>query len=121
MNIYVANGTGYGKQMIDLCKSLKLKDNITPQILLDYGFTNYNEPILYYMRKLGDKDYNVSFGISIKKKTMKIFNIDLLNEDILQPHHCNQYDYQQVKNIINKLIKDNILEKKVKRGKKTNS
>lgn len=58
----------------------------TKERLLSYGFTNYDEPSLYYMEML---DKNTSFNLSLDAKTLEVTGIDILNEDFLQP-----YDYQ---------------------------
>ena len=114
MDIYVLNGNeSYGKKFIELCESVQLKKDITPEFLMDKGFTNYHKPTLYYLRGMNKKNYHVSFSISIDKKTMRIKSFDLLNEEILQPHRCNEYDYKQVEIYINSLIKKGVLERKV--------
>lgn len=69
-------------------KKIKLIENITVEKLLDFGFTNYSEPTLYFARMVGD---DISFNLSINKKTFEINRIDVLCEDFLQP-----YDYQSL-------------------------
>lgn len=111
MDICVLNyNEGYGKKFFELCSTLHLKEGITPEYLLKHGFTNYNEPTFYYHRGLNKKNYHISFDITIDKKTMEIKSIDLLNNEFLQPHMCNQFDYEQVAFFIRSLIKDGILE-----------
>ncbi|MFK3936548.1 hypothetical protein ACI2JA_03400 [Alkalihalobacillus sp. NPDC078783] len=53
--------------------------------LLEYGFTNHHSPTLYLYKALGS---NISFNMSVNKNTKEI-NIDVLDENFLQP-----YDYQ---------------------------
>lgn len=67
---------------------IKLKEGVTVESLLDYGFTNYNKPTLYLMRMVGK---NISFNLGIDKATLEITSIDVLDEDFLQP-----YDYQSI-------------------------
>lgn len=67
---------------------IKLKENVTVNKLLEYGFTNSNKATLYFMRMVGN---DVSFNISIDKNTLEISRIDVLDEDWLQP-----YDYQAI-------------------------
>lgn len=51
----------------------------------EIGFTDYSKDSWYYCRGLGS---NISFNVSINKKTSKI-KIDVLDECFLQP-----FDYQ---------------------------
>ena len=51
----------------------------------EIGFTDYSKDSWYYCRGLGS---NISFNVSINKKTSKI-KIDVLDEYFLQP-----FDYQ---------------------------
>ena len=54
---------------------------------MEYGFTNFNKPILYYMEMV---DRNISFNLSVATDSLEIKAIDVLDEDWLQP-----YDYQR--------------------------
>ena len=65
---------------------IKIHPSQTKEKLLQYGFTNYNPERLYFCRML-DKD--ISFNLSIDINTLEILEIDILDEDFLQP-----YDYQ---------------------------
>ena len=78
---------------------IKICDAVTAEQLMNYGFTNYHKPYLYFMKMLTD---NISFNLTINKKTLTITNIDVLDEDFLQP-----YDYQVflMKNPKNKLAR----------------
>jgi hypothetical protein len=67
-------------------KHIKIAENQTAESLMKYGFTNHHKPDLYFCRGVG-KD--ISFNLSVDKKTLQIKNIDILDEDFLQP-----YDYQ---------------------------
>lgn len=67
---------------------IKLTSDQTVESLLNYGFSNHHEPTLYFCRMLIDE---ISFNINIDKKSLKIKNIDVLDEDFLQP-----YDYQRI-------------------------
>lgn len=65
---------------------IQLAKNQTKESLLDYGFTNHNKPTLYFVEMV---DNNTSFNLTLDAKTLAITDIDVLNEDFLQP-----YDYQ---------------------------
>jgi|GEM_PF-5299779 len=67
---------------------IKINPNQTVESLMKYGFSNHHEPTLYFCRILIDE---ISFGISIDKKSLEVTNIDVLDEDFLQP-----YDYQSI-------------------------
>ncbi|MCL1696345.1 hypothetical protein [Lysinibacillus sp. BPa_S21] len=67
---------------------IKLKSNQTVESLTKYGFSNHHEPTLYFCRILID---DISFSISVDKKSLWIKNIDVLDENFLQP-----YDYQRI-------------------------
>ncbi|WP_142384715.1 hypothetical protein [Bacillus sp. M6-12] len=69
-------------------KHIKISGNQTAESLLKYGFTNHHEPTLYYCRSVGN---DISFNLSVDKETLEITNIDILDEDFLQP-----YDYQAI-------------------------
>jgi hypothetical protein len=69
-------------------KSIKIRENQTEFTLKEYGFTNHNEPTLYYHKNLGD---DISFNLSVNKQTLHIEGIDVLDENFLQP-----YDYQEI-------------------------
>ena len=110
MTIGVVNwDRGYGKKFFELCDKIRLAEGVTAEYLLEHGFTNHHEPTLYYCRGIMKKNYHVSLNISIDKKTLEIKSIDLLNDEFLQPHVCNQMDYEQSKGYINKLVKDGVL------------
>ncbi|MFP7486277.1 hypothetical protein SFC65_19125 [Priestia filamentosa] len=69
-------------------KNILINQNQTADTLLKYGFTNHREPTLYFCRKLTE---NITFNLSVNKKTLKVEKLDVLDEDFLQP-----YDYQEI-------------------------
>ena len=98
---------------------LKISEDQTKQSLLAYGFTNHHKPSLTYGKMV---DHNTSFTLTVSVETLKITDIDILNEDYLQP-----YDYQseilngnhsgkarntfnKVNNILSKLQKDGVIK-----------
>lgn len=97
---------------------LKISENQTIKSLLEYGFTNFNKPILYYMEMI---DRNTSFNLRVSIDTLEITDIDVLNEDYLQTYDyqseilkgnisgkaCNTYN--KVNNILSKLQNDKII------------
>lgn len=70
-----------------------LNKDLTTEEMLAYGFSNNNEPNLYYSKMVGA---DTSFNLIVDKKSKQIKNIDVLDEDFLQP-----YNYQSI------LMKDN--------------
>lgn len=67
---------------------IKIKDGVTEEQLINYGFTNHSKPILYFSKIVGN---NISFNLSVNKSDLKITAIDVLDENFLQP-----YDYQNI-------------------------
>jgi hypothetical protein len=97
---------------------IKISENQTKNSLLEYGFTNYNKPILYYVEMI---DRNISFNLSVCIDTLEIVNIDVLNENWLQsydyqseilsgkPSGKARNTYNKVNNILIKLQNDSII------------
>jgi len=98
---------------------IKINKNMTADKLLKYGFTNHYEPSLYFSTMIIYND--ISFNLRVSKKTLKITDIDVLDENLMQP-----YDYQamimdnknhtiarkvfdKVDEILNKLQNDGII------------
>lgn len=54
----------------------------------DLGFTDWAKDSWYFTDRVGPKEADISFNVSIKKDTGEI-DIDVLDEDFCQP-----YDYQ---------------------------
>lgn len=70
-----------------------LNKDLKTEEFLAYGFSNHNEPNLYYSKMVAPE---ISFSLTVDKKTKQIKNIDVLDENFLQP-----FDYQSI------LLKDN--------------
>src|SRR5574344_58306 len=90
---------------------IKVVEGVTAEQLLDYGFTNYHEPYLYYCKMVGN---DISFNLSIDKQTLEIINIDVLDEDFLQPDDYQMIlmknpKYKMAREVFDKV--DNILSK----------
>ena len=115
MDIFVLNSS-HSKEFCELCQNFKLKDGVTADDLIQKGgFTNYYKPSLYFQRKLCMKDkYPVTFAITINKKTLKIKNFDLLDECFGQPHFCGKEEYEQCREIMDRLIDKDLFEWRVK-------
>lgn len=69
--------------------------NIKANILSDeemrkLGFTDYAKDRWYFCRRVGGKDSDISFNITIFKKTKDI-QIDVLDEMFLQPYDFQMY------------------------------
>ena len=67
-------------------KRISIKDGVTADDLLGYGFTNYNDPSLYFMKQL---DRMITLNVTVDKETIAITDISVLDEYYGQP-----YDYQ---------------------------
>lgn len=67
---------------------IKIAEDQTKDSLLNYGFSNYHKPTLYYCKMVGS---DVSLNISLDINTLEIKQIDVLDEDFGQP-----YDYQAI-------------------------
>lgn len=111
MDIYVLNPSQeYGKKMVALCKGLKANKELSSEEYLKKGFTNYKAENLYLCRSISNADkYPVTFNLTIDKENKEIKSIGLLDENFLQPHFCNRNEYIQVEEIVNRLVKKNIL------------
>lgn len=97
---------------------IKISEQQTKQSLLEYGFTNHNKPTLYYAQMV---DKHISFNLTIDASTLEIKNIDVLQEDFLQPFDYQaeilsgtysgkaRNTYNKVNNILSELQKDGII------------
>ena len=118
MTVYIKEPTKEELTSKGFTNSIKISENQTKTTLLEYGFTNHNNPTLYYMEMV---DYNTSFNLSVSASTLEIKNIDVLNEEWLQPYDYQaeilkgEYSgktrnvYNKVNNILSKLQKDGII------------
>lgn len=73
-----------------------LNEDITCKELIDYGFTNFNKPYLYFMRMLQP---GISFNITIRKKDLGKLQIDVLDENYLQPFHFEEIQTSFAKSV----------------------
>lgn len=106
MIIYVLPGER-AKDFCNLAKSLTVTG--TAQDFIEYGFTNHDKPRLYWYRKLNEPDnYEISFGITIDKETMEIADIEILDENFLQPYFCGETEWMQVKNFVQDMIQSGL-------------
>lgn len=86
--------------MCEINKWVPLNDrgqnaNIKANILSDdemyeLGFTDHREGYWYFVRRVGGKRSDISFNITINKKTKDI-QIDVLDEMFLQPYDFQMY------------------------------
>lgn len=68
--------------------ALDYNKDITEERLREIGFTNYNKPVWYYSKQLGNE---ISFNVSIPVNRTDRLKIDILDDDFLQP-----FDYQRM-------------------------
>lgn len=68
------------------------------------GFTEFNAGTLYRCWNITGRDgYEVSFDISIAKKTMKVKSFMVLDENFGQPHFTNREYNKKIKEILDQL------------------
>lgn len=102
-DIYVCGGTHKDK-MVHYLRKLELEENLLAEDFLKAGFTNYNEPVLYYCRMIQESDnYPVSFVIMVNKEDLTMKEFDLLDENFLQPHPCGKREFREIQKIIEHL------------------
>lgn len=113
MDVYCIDHSELDRNFEKLCNSVKLRDGITKQDLLDAGFTNYCNPSLYFTRKISESKspLEITFNISIDAETLEIRNFSVLNEDFLQPCPLNKFNYDRIVEFFNGLIKKKVFEK----------
>ena len=94
----------YGKKFVDLCENLQLKKNLEVEDFLKAEFTNFHEPDLYFCKIINDdKDYPISFSVTVSKKTLQIKEFALLDECALQPCICKKEYFEEITKIIDNL------------------
>lgn len=70
----------------------KIKATILPdERMREIGFTNCDEPRWYFCKTVGGKKSDISFNVTIPKARPDLLQIDVLDENYLQP-----YDYQHL-------------------------
>jgi len=110
LDICVLRGS-HADRMSKLCSRVKVREGLTAKDFIKGGFTNYSEPVLYYCRRIKEKDnYPVSFSISLDKATLEIKEFCLLDEEFCQPHPCGKDEYRQVKEQIRHLVNRRLFE-----------
>lgn len=82
-------GINYDIPLERHCNALIKAHVLKEDKMREIGFTDYKEDTWYFCQMLKEI-HNISFGISIQKDGTK-FEIDVLDEDYLQP-----YDYQNM-------------------------
>lgn len=99
-------------------KNIKINQKQTVKSLMNYGFTNYSEPTLYYVENLG---HDITFNLSVDKETLEITDLCVLDEIWLQHYDYQQYlmsdpnfrfakkIYYKVNDTLNKLQDDGII------------
>jgi len=91
-----------------LAKKIKIKKDID---LLKKGFTNYYEPEYFFSRAIKYNDnYDVSFCISVSKKTTKVKEVSIIDENFGQPHFCDKIAFDQIVGYLKDLIKKEAIE-----------
>lgn len=72
-------------------QNANIKANIlSDEEMRELGFTDYAKDRWYFCRGVGGKDSDISFNITIFKKTKDI-QIDVLDEMFLQPYDFQMY------------------------------
>ena len=114
MNLAISEFGPYGKRLIDLCNSIKLREGITKDEILNAGFTNHHKPNLYYCTRVNKSKspIEITFNITIDAEELFIKNIMVLDEDMLQPINVSKFEYDRCVEIINMFINKKVLEMK---------
>lgn len=111
MDIYVCDGQ-MTPQFVKLCKSLILNSGLTKEQLVQAGFTHYTDDWYFCRRVNKDKHCPASFSINISPDLEEITEINLLDENFLQPCVCTKKFYEKVLEYINQLKNKKIIETK---------
>ena len=94
-------------------QKIQTHPDLTERILTEVGFTNFNPPSFYFCRRLAE---DITFNLTINKKNLKRFKIDVLDENFLQP-----FDFENIhtpfareveknyKEMINMLVEKKVL------------
>ena len=88
----------------------KYTTNATDEQLLNYGFTNYHKPTLYYCKrvdwtKINGSDYGMTLNVSIDKRTRKV-DVMVLDEAFCQPIDPFNFKNEEISKRIDAIIKD---------------
>ena len=110
--VYIASiQDTFGKKFMKLCESVQLKEGLSVEDFLRAGFTNYNEPILYFCRSVNsDKYCPITFSITVDKENLKLKEFALLDENFLQPCFCTEKFYNKSLELLQQLKNKGILE-----------
>lgn len=70
----------------------KIRATVLPdERMREIGFTNFDEPRWYFCKSVGEKNGEISFNVTIPKARPDLLQIDVLDDDFLQP-----YDFQHL-------------------------
>lgn len=118
MTTYIQNPTKEELTPKGFTNRITIATSQSKESLLAYGFTNHSEPTLYYCKMIHK---NISFNLSVSVDTLEITNIDVLDEDWLQPYDYQaqilsgnftkaaEHTYNKVNNILETLQQDGII------------
>lgn len=114
MNLAISEFSPHGKRLIDLCKSIDLRDGITKDELMSAGFSNHYKPNLYYSTRVNKSNspIGITFNITIDAEGLFIKDIMVLDEGILQPINISKFEYDRCVEIINMFVNKKVLVKK---------
>lgn len=112
MDVYALNS----ERVEDFEKMMRNLEVVgTEKDFINYGFTNYDPPYLYFMRYV-NKKIGISFGITITKRTMKIKEAAVLDEAFLQPYFVTENIFAEIKGIVRKMIKAGMFKIKTEKS-----
>ena len=104
---------GWGKKFMDLCDKLSIPSEATKEDFINAGFRNLDDVVFTFYRALHLKDkYPVSLTIRAvqkNKETIVLTDIDVLDENFLQPHFVDEQIYQQCEEYFHMLKNKNVL------------
>ena len=117
MRIFVRhNEVEFAPQFIDLCMHLKCENNVTREQLTKNGFEKHQDDLFIYQKYLNQEN-NIRFSIIIEinegkneKENFHVETMSIWNKDEFKANVCYKKYYEQIKEIINALIKLHILK-----------
>lgn len=104
---------GFGKKFMEFCDKISVTEGATKEDFVNAGFRNVDDVEFRFFRALHLKDkYPVSFSIKAVQKnetTIVLTDIDILDENFLQPHPVDKQIYMQCEEFIRMLKNKNVL------------
>ena len=105
---------GWGKKFMELCDKISIPYGVTKEDLKNAGFRHCENTVFSFNRAIRLKDkYPVSFNLRAvqKNKDMIVLtDVDILDENFLQPHPCDKTIYAQCEEYLHMLKNKGVLQ-----------